>query len=446
MKGETKMRKSIILLLIAFNVGILFIAHATSEDKTERNEPKLIEQAIAPNELDSEDLRKLILDNNKCWLDPKSGSFSYEFSMKHENKNDIWKANVDIVSGSKVSINTNKGKNYEGTLNNKYDPHNSAYPPKLLTILQGTTFFGPLHELCWAQNENEVKLVSQGAVNGKKAWVGQILPTGHPSKKAMKKWEERLRKRATRPKYLYEFIPQKDKDGNMVIEINCVHSQGSGWTDILSSHEQNPSKIIWGGKIISAEIRDFRGKETPVIVLERDNEYIKESPITKVIFENGVNNMTKKLMLGEGPDFFDKELFEKLKEEEAKPRRYLPMRVGCGIWGCWYGYSGGGADIDQVWIEKSTGLVLKEEGFREGECCFTIDYGDYEKVANEKKFPKHITITLYGKRDYYPWIFDMRFDIYKERVWLLNELTEKKSNTRIDAKAQAKNVILKNGD
>jgi hypothetical protein len=125
--------------------------------------------------------------------------------------------------------------------------------------------------------------------------------------------------------------------------------------------------------------------------------------------------------------------------------------VGCGIFRTWYGSYGQPVDTDQIWVEKKTGLVLKEEGFYNEKCCFTVSYDEHVKI-NDKYFPKHIVVTLYepmkmpGIEGIFPWVFDMHFDIYQGKIWLLKELTEMKAATKIDTTAEITNVVLENSN
>ena len=66
------------------------------------------------------------------------------------------------------------------------------------------------------------------------------------------------------------------------------------------------------------------------------------------------------------------------------------MRVGCGVWGSWYGYSGGWADVDQIWVQKATGRVMREEGFWQGKCRFAVHYGDFESLAGGQEVPRRV--------------------------------------------------------
>ena len=87
----------------------------------------------------------------------------------------------------------------------------------------------------------------------------------------------------------------------------------------------------------------------PVIVLNRDGGAGTKTSVTSISFlEGGVGNVTPKLGLGEGEQILDRALYQKLKTKSKEPELILPMRVGCGVFGYWHGYSGGGADVDQA--------------------------------------------------------------------------------------------------
>ena len=165
------------------------------------------------------------------------------------------------------------------------------------------TFFGPLHEFRAAPEQHEVRVVGEERLGNTDAHVLQIRPTGEPTPGMLQRWEDRLRTRATHPKYLYEFLPvEKQVDGaqQVVIELKCLHEEGPGWAAIQAAHEGNLAEIRWGGSVITAELREYRGEVQPVIVLGRDAAFEGPSPITATIFAGGVNNTTPKLTLGEG--------------------------------------------------------------------------------------------------------------------------------------------------
>ena len=131
---------------------------------------------------------------------------------------------------------------------------------------------------------------------------------------------------------------------------------------------------------------------------------------------------------------FDETLYKKLKSESSEPKPCLPMCVGCGVFGGSYGYSGGRqVDVDQLWVEKATGRILREEGFFEGEPRFVVTYGDYKKTSDNGEVPCRIEVRLLlsslnnassWERSTYPWVFQMEFQLVNGSTWLLKELKE----------------------
>ena len=83
---------------------------------------------------------------------------------------------------------------------------------------------------------------------------------------------------------------------------------------------------------------------------------------------------------------FDEELYRKLKAKSSELTPLLPMDVGCGVFESYYGSRNGrDADVDQLWVDKATGQILREEGFCGGESLFTITYSRYEKTSDRRK-------------------------------------------------------------
>ena len=364
--------------------------------------------------------------------------------MEHVGKDDPWEATVEFTAPNQLVLSATDRDPYQGKVDDSYDPHNSAYPPRMTTILQGVTFFGPLHEFYRAPDEHELRLIAEENLDGQAAYVLHLRPTGEPSPRAMERWAERLRKRATRPKHMYEFLPvEKEVDGDkqVVIELTCLYEEGPGWETILAGHEVNPLQIKWGGTVITAAIREYDGEDRPVIVLGRDPDFEGDRPITLTQFAGGRGNMTPKLTLGEGEEIFDEELLEKLKAEEPKPQPFLAMRVGCGIWRSWYGYSGGGARVDQIWVDKATGMILREEGFTEGKARFTVEYSDFEQLADGPQVPHHVVISLTGTKDYHPWVFDARFAVIDDAAWVLESLEEFQRGDELTVTAEVYDAI-----
>ena len=404
-----------------------------------------------------QELVKKLLDANRNWLRPDPQHLSYTFSMEHPGKADRTQVEVEYTAPNQVTVQRENLQPYNGLVDDKYEPDNSAYPPQRTTLLQGVTLFGPLQELAMSQEGHALSVVGEETIDGIDAWVLHLKAEGKPSEEALKRWDERLRRQASRQakrsKYFYEFTPvQKDVDGKprAVMELKCVYEEGPGWKELAAAHDNNPAEIRWGGYKIEAVIREYRGQIRPVIVLNRDSEAETKTPVASVSFlEGGVDNVTPKLGLGEGEQIFDEALFQKLKAESKEPEIFLPMRVGCGIFGSWYGYSGGGADVDQLWVDKATGRILREEGFYKAEPRFVVDYGGFEPISDNGQTPRQITVRLLSAQPdkTYPWVLQMEFQLLDGKAWLLKELKEsqgERQNVAIAAVTNAR-VSAANG-
>jgi beta-lactamase regulating signal transducer with metallopeptidase domain len=395
-----------------------------------------------PGQPASQELISKILKENSLWLRPPLRSLAYTFSMA--NKDNTWKAKVAYIAPNDVTINLPKGETYSGKVDNGYDPDKTAYPGRLRNIIQGVTFSGPMQSFQAAPQDYAVSMVGEDAVNGRDAMVLQIKFSDHPSEEAIRQRDERLKPAAMRSKYDYQFLPveqQVGREKRTVIELKCLHEEGPGWKALLAAYHANPAEIKWGGKIITSRIGVIQGETRPVIALNDDPEFTEKSPITSTIFAGGENNLTKKLTLGEGERLLDEALFREVK---AKTPWRFPTEVGCGIWGTWYGYSGGGgsAEIDQVWIDKETGGVLREEGFTaKGVCRFVYEYDDWEVLPVGGIAPRHVMVTLpehvAGRRD---WKFDMRFTTLEGKAWLLDHLTDSCGSEGVSATARVSDV------
>lgn len=100
----------------------------------------------------------------------------------------------------------------------------------------------------------------------------------------------------------------------------------------------------------------------------------------------------------------------------------LRVEVGCGISKSWWGQFSYDVDVDQVWVDKATGVALREEGFLKGTHELTVEYGDWEELPAGATAPRHVVIStqVQGR----PWVFDMTFATYGGKAWLLRSLTE----------------------
>ena len=372
------------------------------------------------------ELMKTLLDTNRHWLRPDPQYLSYTFSAALPARGSHMRYQVEYTAPNRVTVQGDHRRLYKGLVDDVYDADNCAWPPRRITLLQGVTLFGPLQELAMAPEGHALSMVGEEPVDDGRAWVLHLKATKGVSKEALDRWDERLRRRSKRSKYFYEFTPVKkevDGESRAVIELKCAGEEGPGWKELVAAQQNNSSDIDWGGCRVQAVIREYRGQVRPVIVLGRTGR----GSVTSISFlEGGVGNVTPKLGLGEGEQAFDEATYQKLKAQSSAPKPVLPMRVGCGVFGTWYGYSGGGADMDQLWVDKATGRVLREEGFYGGEPRFVVTYGDFAAIAGGGQVPRHIVVTLLGKSSdkTYPWVFDMKFQIVAGKTWLLKELKE----------------------
>ncbi len=106
---------------------------------------------------------------------------------------------------------------------------------------------------------------------------------------------------------------------------------------------------------------------------------------------------------------------------DPKTPWYFHTEVGCGIWGTWYGYQSNIVEIDQVWVDKATNNVLREEGFREGKLQFVFEYGDWETLTVGSA-PRHVMVTL-SSSGQGPWTIDMKFTTLGGKTWMLDNMT-----------------------
>jgi beta-lactamase regulating signal transducer with metallopeptidase domain len=385
-----------------------------------------------PGQPASQELISKILKENNPWLRPPLRSLAYTFSMA--NKDSTWKARVTYTAPNDVAINLPEGKTwYSGKVSDS----------RLRAVIQGVTFSGPMQRFQAAPEDYAVSMIGEEALYGRNAIVLHIKFSDHPSEEAIQERDEQLKLRAMRSKYDYQFLPVEQQIGGekrTVIELKCLHEEGPGWKALLAAHHANPAEIKWGGKIITSSIGVLQGETLPVIVLNDDPAFTGKSPITSTIFAGGENNLTNELILGEGEQIFDEALFREVK---AKTPWRLRSEVGCGIWELWYGYSGrSSAEIDQVWIDKETGGVLREEGFTaQGQCRFVFEYGDWEVLPAGGRAPRHVMVTLpervAGRRD---WKFDMRFTTLGGKAWLLDHLTDSLGSEGVSATARVSDV------
>ncbi len=369
-------------------------------------------------QLNSRELISNLLSNNKHWLRPPVNELSYTFSMKHTQKDDLWEVAIAYRAPNSLNV-SGDWKSYEGEVDNTYDPNNTAGPPRLVTILQGVTFFGPLQELSLHPEQFDLSVIGDEMVDGRRAQVLLLVPTGQPSARAVSRWKEKVRESATLPKYMYKLTPVETEvhgERRAALALECLFDEGPSWNDLKGALEENPTRLEWvqrSGRRRQADtytafMLECQDGKRPFIALDG---FQRVSILPAVILEEGDIQMKETVL-------------DSLGAVARKPDRYIAMRVGCGVWRSWYGYSGGGAETDHVWVDAVTGVVLREEGFSRGKRRFRVEYGDFEEFADGRLMPQRVVVSLFSEEGSQPWVFDMTFSSHNAKIWLLQELTE----------------------
>jgi hypothetical protein len=275
-----------------------------------------------------------------------------------------------------------------------------------------------MQELALVPKDHQLTETGEEVIVGRQARVLQLVPRGKPSGKALLKWKEEIEDSSRVPQYWYVLAPAKQdyqRETRGVIQAECLFEEGPSWHVIQKHLSKNPTSLTWNppnqGRYQRA--RTFRAFLLP-----------GQDGVIPFLLEEGHESaqMLPRVLITEGKHVRNEALQESLKDILPKPTRILAMRIGCGVWGSWYGYSGGGATEDKMWVDRSTGIVLREEGYHDGDLRFTVEYGDFEQLPDGKNAPLHVIIQLLGGKK--PWSFDMRFSTHGGKIWLLRELTE----------------------
>jgi beta-lactamase regulating signal transducer with metallopeptidase domain len=408
----------------------------------------------------SPEVVKLLRDANAGWLGAGPKSLSYTFTMKHTEKDDTYTADVKFTAPGNIVVAVKGGKTETISSDQIGELSSNQFLWKVLPILRGVQLYGALTIAYHTPERLKIFEIGDAVIDGREATLLEIeLASTEPPAEQMRQWEEQLQRRAMRSLYEYEFLPvEKTVDGQkqVVIQARVLREEGPSWREIQESLQENPSEARFGRALIKADMGEFlRGEIVPLIYIYQNADKTEKRVITSTIFHEGLNNSTKKLVAGEGERVRDDEELERLKQEEAKPRQWLPCSVGCGISGTSYGLSGNRLDSDRVWIDKATGLVIREEGWREGELQSVVEYEDYEKLLSGREVPLHVRVTLPETKEdendlwvkknmgnLKPWVFDMRFSTYGGKTWLLDQLMESSEMPGVTATARVTNVVV----
>lgn len=285
------MNRSMTAMAFAFVVALCALAAS----------PARSEEATS---LTSAEIAAQLIGANRGWLEHSAQEISYTFSMQHVGKSDFREWRIDYKSPDRLQVLV-KDEVQERKLTNNYDPNNSAFAPKLITILQGMTFFGPMQELKLHPDAFRFAEAGGETIHGREARVYEIQPAA-------------------------------------------------------------------GEKI--------------------------------------------------------------------------PLRIGCGIWGMFYGYAGRGFERALLWIDAGSGVVLREEGYFEGEHtpAYRAEYSQHELTVGGGLAPRQVLVTIFDERDgkHSVWAFDMKFSVHDGHAWILDELTQSRDGVQRVA-AVVSNVVVR---
>lgn len=118
----------------------------------------------------SSEARATILKVNTPWLQPKTHPRSYIFSMKHTDKEDLWEAIVEFDSSAGVSVRP--GPNSK----ERFDPYKGRLDANDFALLEGVSFYGPLHQAVRSPDAYQVRVLGDGEVSGTEARVMHLRP------------------------------------------------------------------------------------------------------------------------------------------------------------------------------------------------------------------------------------------------------------------------------
>ncbi|MHC4780971.1 MAG: hypothetical protein ACYTFG_20555, partial [Planctomycetota bacterium] len=219
----------VVWLLLA---GLLFGGLGWAQEKAGDESAKLLEE---------------LLKANRAWLAPGPKRLAYTFYMGLVGDDEEYVAKVDFSAPGSVIVLQGRRETAK-EVDNSYDPDNTAYPPTLVTILQGVSFFGPLQELALNPRHHRAEAVEEKKLPGKDILVLRITSRAPPSHSALAKWEEKLRAGARVREFQYDLEAViRERNGKPAAEIQVRWLQGKGpkWSHVEESLETHPDWLEW---------------------------------------------------------------------------------------------------------------------------------------------------------------------------------------------------------
>jgi hypothetical protein len=434
----------------------------------------------APPSVDPRAILRRVLKANAPWLGRQTHPHSYKILTewpvdKDQHVPEAWEAIVEYAGPDRLSVRSGSVPCDE----ERFPPYSGrlegTYYEQQLAWLQGVCFCGPLHEIAHnAAYPYPVQLVAEERLDGVDAQVLHVrgASTADEETVLLRQNEERLwsfdlAAKASGPQCVYEFTPVEcAENGRKRIGVQMKYLLGfaSNWAGLAAASSGTPSTLRWGGFVITATTCAYGGKSQPVLVTKPDPDCNDMSPLSRIeidgedgattrldvynipgdeaqdVFVKKLAKGTRRLRMGEGWALDPQRLARIKKEVYACPHfgpdnlQRLGLTCGSTI-GTRSAGNSTAADVDQVWVEKMTGRLLREEGFREGKCCFTIQYGDYQRISDTAAVPRHVVATMFdpspeststggrNRREMYPDVYDMQFAMHGGKVWLLERLT-----------------------
>ncbi len=174
-------------------------------------------------------------------------------------------------------------------------------------------------------------------------------------------------------------------DARAIIQAECLFEEGPGWAGLQTDLAKDPTHVDW-----PAQSRYERSKDIRAVLLPGQD---RSFPLLMDVRGDTVS-LLPQVLLTEGDRVSNPHLLEAFKKVLTKPQRPIAMRVGCGIWGTWYGYSGGGAERVKIWTDRESGVVLREEGYRDDALRFTIEHDEFQATADGRRVPQHVVVRL----------------------------------------------------
>lgn len=393
-----------------------------------------------------------IMEANSFWLRPPVKALSYRWAMRtqdifHPDQKREWRGSVQFTAPDKVTVQSQT--NAPRTFNADDAPGftDSLRGTTLTCLLQGVFFFSTLQALRQDPKCAEVRVVDDDRLDGRPVTILQLRPTGRTTPEMMDRWEQMLRGSARHPRFEYQLLPVEEEVGGVkkiAIELRCLREEGPSWEELNALRNAAPRSITWGGYVFTAMMREDRGTQLPMIVFERDPQFRGPSPIRHFGWNGGPGQVATRVTFSEGEEVVDETRLEHLRATVRKPEVRLGVEVGCGVSGTSYQHETPFAQVEQMWVDAQTGLLLREEGFDLGKPTFAVDYSDYQPVPRPGglQAPGHVVVTILGPAgQLFPLVYDMRFQVPDGTAWVLDKLQVLRAGREFMAGAEVTRAV-----